>query len=184
MRTSKRKQSAGPSVNKRVTTRTHIEEINPTPAQVNNTVPAHQQIQSRQQPMEADTQMEERSKPKKPRTKRVQPEIKYDIITDVLKHRADIEIGDLIAVAPSLRRKLISGCRPKRNTNKENTPQQTMALIEDEEFNTTAVYSHIFLGDKKIKALIDCGAAKTCMSKALADELHLEIDAASQSSLL
>ncbi|CEJ05497.1 hypothetical protein RMCBS344292_19437 [Rhizopus microsporus] len=56
-----------------------------------------------------------------------------------------------------------------------------MALIKDEEFNTTAVYSHVFIGDKKIKALVDCGAAKTCMSKSLADELHLEIDAASES---
>ena len=169
------KQPAGPSVNKRVTARTHIEEINSTPIQVNDTVPIHQPIQPRQE------SMEERLKPKKPRTKRSPLEIKYDIVTDVLKHKADIEIGDLIAVAPSLRRKLVSECRPKRNTNKNNTSPQTMALIEDEEFNTTAVYSHVFIGDKNIKALIDCGAAKTCMSKSLADELHLEIDAASES---
>lgn len=181
IRTSKGKQSTGPSSNKRVITRTHIGEINPAPAQVNNTVPAYQQMQPRQEPMEADIQMEESPKPKKPRTKRTPSEIKYDIVTDALKHRADIEIGDLIAVAPTLQRKLVSGYRPKRSTDKNNTPQQTMALIEDEEFNTTAVYSHIFLGDKKLKALIDCGAAKTYMSKALADELNLEINAASGS---
>ena len=122
IRTSKGKQPAGPSVNKRVTARTHIEEINSTPIQVNDTVPIHQPIQPRQGPME------ERSKPKKPRTKRSSPEIKYDIVTDVLKHKADIEIGDFIAVAPSLRRKLVSECRPKRNTNKNNTSPQTMAL--------------------------------------------------------
>ncbi|KAG1224064.1 hypothetical protein G6F67_009562 [Rhizopus microsporus] len=55
-----------------------------------------------------------------------------------------------------------------------------MALIEDDEFNTTAAYTHVFIGDKKIKALVDCGAAKTCMSKALADALQLEIDDSSE----
>ncbi|KAG1529721.1 hypothetical protein G6F51_014062 [Rhizopus arrhizus] len=56
-----------------------------------------------------------------------------------------------------------------------------MALIEDEEYNTTAVYSKIRIRDKGIKVLIDCGAAKTCMSKALAKALELEIDAPSES---
>ncbi|KAG1135297.1 hypothetical protein G6F37_014001 [Rhizopus arrhizus] len=105
IRTSKGKQTAGPSVNKRVTTRTHIEEITPTPVQPNNATQIQQQVQPRQELIETDIQMEEKSKPKKPRAKRSPPEIKYDIVSDVLNHKADIEIGDLIAVAPSLRRK-------------------------------------------------------------------------------
>ncbi|KAG1040488.1 hypothetical protein G6F43_012278 [Rhizopus delemar] len=55
-----------------------------------------------------------------------------------------------------------------------------MALIEDEEINTTAAYSTVSIGDKNIKALVDSGASKTCMSKALADTLGLEIDSASE----
>ncbi|KAG1531493.1 hypothetical protein G6F46_014963 [Rhizopus delemar] len=55
-----------------------------------------------------------------------------------------------------------------------------MALIEDEEINTTAAYSTVSIGDKNIKALVDSGASKTCMSKALADALELEIDSASE----
>ncbi|KAG1035866.1 hypothetical protein G6F43_013160 [Rhizopus delemar] len=70
-----------------------------------------------------------------------------------------------------------------RPTNKEKgkqVAQQTMALIEDEEINTTAAYSTVSIGDKNIKALVDSGASKTCMSKALADALELEIDSASE----
>ncbi|KAG0925561.1 hypothetical protein G6F63_013800 [Rhizopus arrhizus] len=85
----------------------------------------------------------------------------------VLRHKADIDIGDLITVAPSLRRKLVSECRPKRKPKQEQTSQQsqqTMALLEDEELNTTAVYSTVSIGDKNIKALVDSGAAKTSSS--------------------
>ncbi|EIE84462.1 hypothetical protein RO3G_09172 [Rhizopus delemar RA 99-880] len=81
-------------------------------------------------------------KSNKPRTRRIEPDIKYDIISDVLKQKADIEIGDLITVAPSLRKKLVDECRPKRKSRQsQQVAQQTMALIEDEEINTTAAYS-------------------------------------------
>ncbi|KAG0927323.1 hypothetical protein G6F32_012920 [Rhizopus arrhizus] len=119
----------------------------------------------------------------KARTRRIEPDIKYDIVSDVLKQKADIEIGDLITVAPSLRKKLVEECRPKRKPRQERNKQatqQTMALIEDEEINTTAAYSTVSIGDKSIKALVDSGASKTCMSKALADALELEIDSASE----
>ncbi|KAG1611852.1 hypothetical protein G6F44_013448 [Rhizopus delemar] len=120
-------------------------------------------------------------KSNKPRTRRIEPDIKYDIISDVLKQKADIEIGDLITVAPSLRKKLVDECRPKRKSRQsQQVAQQTMALIEDEEINTTAAYSTVSIGDKNIKALVDSGASKTCMSKALADALELEIDSASE----
>ncbi|KAG1224883.1 hypothetical protein G6F67_009420 [Rhizopus microsporus] len=108
----KGKQPVRPSVTKRVTTRSHIEEINPTP-QPNTSIQT--------QPIEMDTDVPIQEKPKRrmPRTKRTPPEIKYDIVSDVLKQKADIEIGDLITVAPSLRRKLVNECRPKRKPKQE-----------------------------------------------------------------
>jgi hypothetical protein len=112
-----------------------------------------------------DLSIQEKPKHKTSRVKRIQPDIKYDIVSDVLRHKADIDIGDLITVAPSLRRKLVSECRPKRKPKQDQTTQQlqqTMALLEDEELNTTAVYSTVSIGDKNIKALVDSGAAKTC----------------------
>lgn len=134
--------------------------------------------------VDMDLPIQEKQKHKTPRIKRTQPDIKYDIVSDVLRHKADIDIGDLITVAPALRRKLVSECRPKRKPKQNQASQQlqqTMALLEDEELNTTAVYSTVSIGDKNIKALVDSGAAKTCMSKALADALGLEIDSASDS---
>ncbi|KAG1606482.1 hypothetical protein G6F45_013972 [Rhizopus arrhizus] len=85
-----------------------------------------------------------------------------------------------MVAAPTLRRKLASACRPKRIPVTE-TSKETMAVIEEDDIHTTAVYSKINIGDKTVKVLVDCGAAKTCMSKSLADALGLEIDAASES---
>ncbi|KAG1015607.1 hypothetical protein G6F26_013158 [Rhizopus arrhizus] len=129
-----------------------------------------------------DTDMPIQDKPTKPkasRSRRTEPDIKYDIVSDVLKQKANIEIGDLITVAPTLRRKLVVGCKPKRKLV-QGQMNQTMAIIEDEELNTTAVYSIVGIGNKNIKALVDCGASKACISKPLADTLGLEIDAASE----
>ncbi|KAG0780848.1 hypothetical protein G6F21_011943 [Rhizopus arrhizus] len=137
----KGKQVAGPSVTKRVTTRSHIEEVNPTTRPKVSMQPQH---------FDVDMDLPIQEKPH-----------------HVLRHKADIDIGDLITVAPSLRRKLVSECRPKRKPKQEQTSQQsqqTMALLEDEELNTTAVYSTVSIGDKNIKALVDSGAAKTSSS--------------------
>ncbi|KAG1125712.1 hypothetical protein G6F37_013908 [Rhizopus arrhizus] len=98
--------------------------------------------------------------PKKPRAKRTSPKIDYNIGDDVLNQKANISVRDLITVSPAMRRELNKECRPRRTTHNV----QAMALIEDEEYNTTAVYSKIRIGDKGIKALIDCGAAKTSYS--------------------
>ena len=173
----KGKQVIRPSETKQVTTRRHIEEVN-------STTQPDVQLQPQHIDVEMDLPIQDKPKRKTPRAKRTQPDIKYDIVSDVLRHKADIEIGDLITVAPTLRRKLVSECRPKRKPKPEQPSQQaqqTMALLEDEELNTTAVYSTVSIGDKNIKALVDSGAAKTCMSKALADALGLEIDSASDS---
>ncbi|KAG0816919.1 hypothetical protein G6F19_012848 [Rhizopus arrhizus] len=129
--------------------------------------------------METDLPIE----PIKRRTlkKRSQPDVSYDIVTDVLDKPANISVRDLISSTPRYRRDLIGACRPKRMSTKTNETQQTMAIMEDEDINTTAVYSKTSIGDHNVKTLIDCGAAKTCMSKALADALKLKIDAPSES---
>lgn len=61
--------------------------------------------------------------PKKSRARKPAPDIKYDIINDVLKHKADIEIRDLITVAPSLRKKLVDRCKLKRKLAKQQNQQ-------------------------------------------------------------
>lgn len=208
----KGKQIAKPSLSRRVTTRSHLEETNQSlgqqvyqqPSQPMYQPITYQQPQQHVQPtslpvqqqnIQLDTELPIQpktiDKKKKPRAKRLLLEIKYDIVSDVLNQKADIDIGDLIKVAPTLRRKLVDECRPRRTLSKNNKPQPqpmqvkspeaTMALIEDEEISTTAVYTTIAIGNMNIKALVDCGAAKTCISKALADTLGLEIDVASES---
>ena len=117
-------------------------------------------------------------KQKRPRIKRTPPKIDYQIGKDVLDQKASISVRDLITVSPAMRRQLISECKPSRSLNQND---QTMALIEDDDMDTTAVYSQVSIANKPIRALIDCGAAKTCMSKKLADELGLKIDASSES---
>ena len=122
-----------------------------------NSTPVQQTQPTRTEAMDTDLPIQDKanSRLNKPRTRRIEPDIKYDIVSDVLKQKADIEIGDLITVAPSLRKKLVEECRPKRKPRQERNKQatqQTMALIEDEEINTTAAYSTVSIGDKNIKA--------------------------------
>ncbi|KAG1388407.1 hypothetical protein G6F59_015973 [Rhizopus arrhizus] len=130
--------------------------------------------------MEVDSDLPIEIKPKPIRRKTKAPPIRYDIVSDVMNQKADISVADLMVAAPTLRRKLASACKPKRIPITE-TSKETMAVIEEDDINTTAVYSKINIGDKTVKVLVDCGAAKTCMSKPLADALGLEIDAASES---
>lgn len=211
--TKKGKQPARPSSSRRITTRSHMEGTNQSLGQQayqQPFQPVHQPITYQQpqqfvQPtslpiqqqhiqldIELPIQPKTTEKPKKPRTRKPPSEIKCDIVSDVLNQKADIDIGNLIKIAPTLRRKLVNGCRPKRTSSKNNKPQSqsmqvgppeaAMALIEDEEISTTAVYTTIAIGNMNIKGLVDYGAAKTCISKALADTLGLEIDVTSESA--
>lgn len=129
--------------------------------------------------IDTDLPMEE-VKRKTPRRKSQQPVITYNIVSEVLDQPARISVRDLITTTPKFRRDLASACRIRRKSV-EDLPRQTIAQIEDDDINTTAVYSKLNIGNKRIRALVDCGAAKTCMSKALADALNLNIDAASES---
>ncbi|KAG1017170.1 hypothetical protein G6F26_011948 [Rhizopus arrhizus] len=168
---SQKKPIKAPAITRKVTTRSHLEEIKPT---TSSRITPTQDIE-----METDLPIEPIQK--KATTKRVQPDVNYNIVTDVLDKPANISVRDLIATTPKYRKELIGACRPKRLHSKTNKDQQTVALIEDEDINTTAVYSRTSIGDHSIKTLIDCGAAKTCISKVLADTLKLKIDAPSES---
>lgn len=101
------------------------------------------------------------------RTKREQP--------------ANISVRDLTNTTPKFSKKLLSACRPKRKVLNNQVPQQTMAIIEYDDMDIIAVYSKVNIGNRRARILVDCLAAKTCMSKALADTLELSIDAASES---
>ncbi|EIE91156.1 hypothetical protein RO3G_15867 [Rhizopus delemar RA 99-880] len=169
-RTTAQKKTAKPSVvTKRVTTRSRLEEIKPSN---NNQTHTNQDIE-----METDLPIEPI---KKKQPKRTQSIPSYDIATDILDRPANATFRDLINDVPKYRRQLAGFCRTRRTATKNQDSQQTVAIIEDDEFNTTAVYSKTTIGDHRIRTLIDCGAAKTCMSKALADKLGLSIDAASE----
>ncbi|KAG1514733.1 hypothetical protein G6F45_011487 [Rhizopus arrhizus] len=173
---SKRKEPEKPTVTKRVTTRRHMEEINQPPIQKITT----------DQNMDMDTELPIEIKDNQPTKKKIikrrKPEILYDIAADVLDKPANITVRDLITTVPSLRRQLTTACRPNQQKRTISPDKTTIAVIEDnEDYSTTAVYSKVSIGSKRIRALVDCGAAKTCMSKALADALNLEIDASSES---
>ncbi|KAG1467457.1 hypothetical protein G6F57_013005 [Rhizopus arrhizus] len=132
--------------------------------------------------METDLPIEKvQTKTPRKNPRREPPAISYNIVEDVLDQPANISVRDLITTTPRLRRDLIGACRLKRKSPNKKRSQETMALIEDEDINTTAAYTKIIIGNQRIKTLVDCGAAKTCISKSLADALKLDIDAASES---
>ncbi|SAL96036.1 hypothetical protein, partial, partial [Absidia glauca] len=62
--------------------------------------------------------------------------LKYNLADDVLSRKADIEVGDLIAASPMLKKQLLEVCRPKRQN-------RTVSLnaIEEGEIVTTAAYA-------------------------------------------
>ncbi|SAL96924.1 hypothetical protein [Absidia glauca] len=125
-------------------------------------------------PMETDRPTKKPQRRKK--MNQLSPDFKYNIADDVLSRKADIEVGDLIASSPLLKRQLLEVCRPKRQTRNE-----TLNTIEEGEIVTTAAYAEVHVGTRKIKALIDCGAAKSCISRSMMKMLDMEIDAQSTS---
>ncbi|KAG0846995.1 hypothetical protein G6F17_012933 [Rhizopus arrhizus] len=149
---SQKKTIKAPAITRKVTTRSHLEEIKPTTS--SQTTPT--------QDIEMETDLPIEPIQKKATTKRVQPDVNYNIVTDVLDKPAYISVRDLISTTPKYRKELIGACRPKRLHSKTNKDQQTVALIEDEDINTTAVYSRTSIGDHT-------------------DTLKLKIDAPSES---
>ncbi|KAG1001198.1 hypothetical protein G6F27_013099 [Rhizopus arrhizus] len=112
-------------------------------------------------------------------------QIKYNIVDDVFNQKANIDVGDLIKSSHTLRRQLLTACRPKRKTTKSKEQTDTTAIdiplntITNSELTTTAAYTSLIINDKRIKGLIDSGASKSCMSKSMMKLLGLQIDAPS-----
>lgn len=108
----------------------------------------------------------------------INSKISYRIEEDILNRKADIYIKDLITVVPALKRNLVKAIK---NSNKPIIDQLPLTFAEDDDIDTTAIYTDFFIGDIKIRAMLDTGSAKTCMAKNVADKLGLKIDAASTS---
>lgn len=105
--------------------------------------------------------------------------ISYDITEDVLSRKADIDVKDLLIAAPSLKRELIKSVRSK--TSKPKISPMTLAFAEDDDVDTTAIYTDVYIGQYKFKAILDTGSAKTVISRKLAETLGLVIDTPSTS---
>lgn len=106
----------------------------------------------------------------------VSEQIEYNITQDVLDQKANIDMKDLLIAAPALKRDLIRSIR-----NTKLVKPNTLAFVEDDDVDTTAIYTTVYIGEYKVKAILDTGSAKTVMSKKLADTLGLDIDAPSTS---
>lgn len=136
----------------------------------------------------------ERVKVKKVRRKTTAPKIEYDICQDVLSQKVNMNVGELVTVAPNLKRQLIKTCQKlgkrivvdeaTRTTPVIQAPTSTpmdLAYVEDGDIDTTALNTTVCINNHPITSVIDTGSAKTCISKQLADRLGLEIDAVSYS---
>ncbi|KAG2215833.1 hypothetical protein INT45_002902 [Circinella minor] len=81
---------------------------------------------------------------------------------------ADISFGQLLRIAPSLRRQFTGACRTAR----------TLAVLDElpkSMQNTTALYAVFYLHSLPIRTLIDSGASKSCISLNLIQRLKLTI---------
>lgn len=119
---------------------------------------------------------------KKPRDNiPITSKITYKIEDDILNRKADINVKDLIIAVPALKRNLVKAIRDTTKNPASSSESLSLTFAEDDDVDTTAIYTDFFISGVKIKAMLDTGSAKTCMSKDIADKLGLEIDAASTS---
>ena len=149
--------------------------------------------QSISQDTNADDVMVEALPLKKKRTSKPL-HIKYDISNDILNQKANINVGELITISAPLRRQLLTACKQSKvkkssesNDHAESIndkeKQSTVAMnsIDNSEVVTTAAYTDISVNGIKVTGLIDCGAARACMSRSMMKLLELDIDAPSAS---
>ena len=104
--------------------------------------------------------------------------ISYNI-SELLERKANINVKDLLVVAPVVKRNLIKAIKTNTSTKTNNT--LSLNFFEDDDVDTTAIYTDFFINDTRIKTMLDTGSAKTCMSKEIANKLGLSIDAPSTS---
>ncbi|KAI9242988.1 hypothetical protein BDA99DRAFT_449497, partial [Phascolomyces articulosus] len=121
------------------------------------------------------TEDNKEQKPKPKRRTRTTPRIEYDIVEDVGSKMAQITIGDLIKICPKLRREL-HGLTAIRNNRSLNILDHTPKV------DYTACYFTCLLQKHPILTLCDSGAASSCVSRTLAEELGLEISASSNTT--
>jgi len=104
--------------------------------------------------------------------------ISYDI-KELLHKKADIDIGDLLVAVPALKRDLIKAIRERTST--KSIDKLPLNYFEDDDIDTTTIYTDFYINDTKVKSMLDTGSAKTCMSRDVAAKLGLSIDASSTS---
>ncbi|KAI7848511.1 hypothetical protein BDC45DRAFT_574764 [Circinella umbellata] len=116
---------------------------------------------------------EQRPRPLR-RKPRMKPEIEYDIVQDVANITAQIKIQDLIKLSPKLRREL----HAFTSTRRKIEPSLNIKDIDDK-LDPTAAYSTVHIQGKPVTCLYDTGAAKSCISRTLMDDLEMEIQKSS-----
>ncbi|KAI8321264.1 hypothetical protein EDC96DRAFT_454043, partial [Choanephora cucurbitarum] len=90
------------------------------------------------------------------------PSLTYDIVEDILKSKANIDVGDLLVASPRLKRQFIKACRMKGR--RSVTFSESPSFVDKTgDPDTTAMYSDFFVKGQKIPVIIDTGAARTCM---------------------
>jgi predicted aspartyl protease len=127
----------------------------------------------------------------KPRKKRIVPKLNYDIVSNVFEQNSNIPVGELLKISPMVKRQFVNALKTPRQPRivtpvapvsaPTPTTMQELSFVEDDDEDTTAIYTDFVINGFKIKTLIDGGAAKTCMSQELVEKLGLQIDAPSQS---
>lgn len=88
----------------------------------------------------------------------ISSKISYCIEEDILNRKADINTKDLITAVPALKRNLV---RAIKESNKESR-SLSLSFAEDDDVDTTAMYTAFYIDGVKIKAMLDTGSAKTC----------------------
>ena len=106
---------------------------------------------------------------RRPRTK---PTIHYNIAQDAMDRTANITFRELVKVSPALRCELHSAT----SIRKKKPKQLNIMDTNEQEIDSTAAYATFYVYGQPVRALVDTGAAKTCMSKELCDQLRLKID--------
>ncbi|CEP06850.1 hypothetical protein, partial, partial [Parasitella parasitica] len=120
-------------------------------------------------------------KPVKSTTRNATPlneKISYDV-NEILERKAEINVKDLLTVAPTVKREFFKAI--KSHTAARNDKALSLNFFEDDDVDTTAIYTDFYINDVRVKSMLDTGSAKTCMSKDAADKLQLVIDSPSTS---
>ncbi|CEP09096.1 hypothetical protein [Parasitella parasitica] len=104
--------------------------------------------------------------------------ISYDV-NEILERKAGINVKDLLTVAPTVKREFPKAI--KSHTAVGNDKALPLNFFEDDDVDTTAIYTYFYINDVHVKSMLETGSAKNCMSKDAANKLQLAIDSPSTS---